>query len=117
MGNVPIYPRNVSLESLSTAGKAGEKKLDREKLKKACTDFESIMISQLLKSMRQTMAPSGLTGNGLGKGIYDSLFDQEVSRSLAKRGGLGLGKMIYNRVIRQEEKKGPIPPGGRPDKA
>jgi len=114
MGNVPIYPKNVSLESLSLASKTRDGKLDREKLKKSCSDFESILIGQLLKTMRQSMAPSGpsgLTGNGLGKGIYESLFDQEVSQSLARRRGLGLGKMIYDRMIQREEKRTPGPQG------
>ena len=111
MGNVPIYPKNVSLEPLSPAFKTKDGKLDREKLKKSCSDFESILIGQWLKTMRQSIAPSGLMGNGLGKGIYESLFDQELSQALAKRGGLGLGKTIYDRMIRQEGKRTPGPQG------
>ena len=107
MGDVPIYPKSVSVESLSPTSKIGDRKLDRDKLKKSCADFESILISQLLKSMRQTMTTSGLMGGGLGKDMYISLFDQELSQSLAKRGGLGLGKIIYNRVIQQEERNKP----------
>ena len=86
---------------------AGEKRVDREKLKKSCADFESILISQMLKSMRQAMTPSREPGNGLGKDTYTSLFDQELSQSLAKRGGLGLGKKIYDQVIQREERKRP----------
>ncbi len=107
MGNVPIYPKSVNVESLSPTSKIGDRKLDRDKLKKSCGDFEAILIQQLMKSMRQTMITSGSTGGGLGKDMYISLFDQELSQSLAKRGGLGLGKMIYDRVIQQEERNKP----------
>jgi len=115
MGNLPIYPKSIKTEGFSLLPQAGEKRVDRDKLKKSCADFESILISQLLKSMRQTMTTSGLMGSGLGKDMYISLFDQELSQSLAKRGGLGLGKMIYNRVIQQEERN--KPPLSETDKA
>ncbi len=107
MGNLPIYPKSIKTEGFPLLPQAGEKRVDRDKLKKSCADFESILISQLLKSMRQTMTTSGLMGSGFGKDMYISLFDQELSQSLAKRGGLGLGKMIYNRVIQQEERNKP----------
>jgi peptidoglycan hydrolase FlgJ len=113
MGNLPIYPKSLRTEVFPLGPQAGEKRVDRDKLKKSCADFESILISQMLKSMRQTMTTSGLTGSltggGLGKDMYVSLFDQELSQSLAKRGGLGLGKIIYNRVIQQEERNKPTP--------
>jgi Rod binding domain-containing protein len=115
MGNLPIYPKSIKTEGFPLLPQAGEKRVDRDKLKKSCADFESILISQLLKSMRQTMTTSGLMGSGLGKDMYISLFDQELSQSLAKRGGLGLGKMIYNRVIQQEERN--KPPLSETDKA
>jgi flagellar protein FlgJ len=109
MGNLPIYPKSLKTEVFPLVPQAGEKRVDRDKLKKSCADFESILISQMLKSMRQTMTTSGLMGGGLGKDMYISLFDQELSQSLAKRGGLGLGKMIYNRVVQQEERNKPLP--------
>ena len=109
MGNLPIYPKSLRTEVFPLVPQAGEKRVDRDKLKKSCADFESILISQMLKSMRQTMTTSGLMGGGLGKDMYISLFDQELSQSLAKRGGLGLGKMIYNRVVQQEERNKPLP--------
>ncbi|OGP63767.1 MAG: hypothetical protein A2170_10290 [Deltaproteobacteria bacterium RBG_13_53_10] len=107
MGNLPIYPKSIKTEGFPLVPQAGGKGVDRDKLKKSCADFESILISQLLKSMRQSMTTSGLMGSGFGKDVYISLFDQELSQSLAKRGGLGLGKIIYNRVIQQEERNKP----------
>ena len=109
MGNVSIYPKTGSIEGLPLATKGGDKKLDRDKLKKSCADFEAVFIQQLLKSMRQTVMKSDFMGNGTGKDIYESLVDQELSQSLSKRGGLGLGKMIYDRMIQQEERNKPTP--------
>ena len=107
MGNLPIHPKSSRTEGFPLVSQAGEKRVDREKLKKSCADFESILISQMLKSMRQAMTPTADKGNGLGKDTYTSLFDQELSQSLGKRGGLGLGKKIYDQAVQREERKRP----------
>jgi Rod binding domain-containing protein len=108
MGNLPIHPKSSRTEGFPLAPQAGKKRVDREKLKKSCSDFESVLVSQMLKSMRQAMTPAGVkANNGLGKDTYTSMFDQELSRSLGKRGGLGIGKKIYDQVIQREERKGP----------
>ena len=82
----------------------GPKKTDDEKLKKACMDFESVFIQKMFKAMRQTIPKSGLLGEGPGKDIFESLFDQELSKSLAQRDGLGLGKVLYHQMLQQRER-------------
>jgi peptidoglycan hydrolase FlgJ len=107
--NLPISNQSPKVEGGTPAAPSRGKEIDREKLKRSCMDFEAIMISQLFKSMRQTVLTSDFMGEGLGKEIYQSLFDQEVSQSLAKGDGLGIGNMIYHQLIRQEEKSRPTP--------
>jgi peptidoglycan hydrolase FlgJ len=72
--------------------------MDEERLKKACTDFESIFINQILRTMRQTVPHGGFLKEGPETNIFQSLFDQELSRSLAQRKGMGLGEMIYRQM-------------------
>lgn len=74
---------------------------DREKLKKACEDFESLFLLQILKSMRQMLPGRSFLGEGPGKEIYQSLLDEQLSRSLARSGGLGLGAMLYRQMARR----------------
>ena len=71
-----------------------------ECLKKACVDFESIFIQQILKSMRQTVLRSDLFGKGTERDIFESLLDQEWSKGLARR-GMGLGRVLYQQLERQ----------------
>jgi len=85
----------------------GHRKIDEEKLKKACSEFESIFIQNLLKSMRQTVPESKLFGGGTGKSLFESMFDQEVSKHIATRGGVGLGKIIYENVMRHTRASSP----------
>jgi flagellar protein FlgJ len=106
INNLPIQPINLPL-----AGKGSEvKKIDEGKLKKVCEDFESIFISQMLKMMRQTIPKSGLLDGGTQQDTYLSLFDQELSKNMAKRGGIGLGKILYQSVMNQGKNRNSSPP-------
>jgi Rod binding domain-containing protein len=104
MDKGPINNMGNVLPSLASNRGSDGPKLEEAKLKKACMEIESLFISHLLQFMRRTIPQSGFLGNGSGKDIYQNLFDQELGKSLAKRGSMGLGKMIYKQMIRKEEK-------------
>jgi flagellar protein FlgJ len=100
---------NISADSKTGKTSTGGKTTDpaREaKLKKACADFESMLVYQLLKTMRQTIPKSGLLSGSQGKDTYEMMFDQKVADELAKKGqGLGLQKMLYNQISKPYLKK------------
>jgi flagellar protein FlgJ len=79
----------------------GHPKIDEEKLKKACIDFESLFINRMLESMRKTVPESEFLGKGPEKEVFQSLFDEELSRSLARGGGMGLGNMMYEQMMKR----------------
>ncbi len=89
--------------------KKGGRTLDPEqdkKLKKACADFEAMLVFQLLKTMRQTIPRNGLLKSSQGKETYEMLMDQKISNDLANKGqGIGLQKMLYNQITSQNFKK------------
>jgi len=87
----------------------GVQKIDEGKLKKVCEDFESIFISQMLKVMRKSVPKSGLLDGGSQQDTYLSLFDEELSKSMAKRGGIGLGKILYQNITNQGKNRN-LPP-------
>lgn len=66
-------------------------------------DFESLFLLQMLKSMRKTIPKTGFLGEGQEKQIFESLFDEELSKNIAKRGGLGLGKILYKQMVKERE--------------
>jgi murein DD-endopeptidase MepM/ murein hydrolase activator NlpD len=56
--------------------------------------FESILLAQMLKDMRDSMFDSGEESSGFGAGpLGDSLF-QEFSIALSRAGGIGLGQSL-----------------------
>ena len=71
-----------------------------DRLKKACGQFESIFINQILRSMRRTVPHGGLLKEGPEMEIFQSLYDETLSQNLAQQKGVGLGKMIYRQMTR-----------------
>jgi Rod binding domain-containing protein len=103
--NLLIEPMSSSSAADSVGKEPGVKRIDEGKLKKACGDFESIFISQMLKEMRKSIPKSGLLDGGGQQDMYLSLFDEELSKSLAKRGGIGVGKILYQNIMKQSQNK------------
>jgi Rod binding domain-containing protein len=43
--------------------------------------------------------------------MYLSLFDEELSKTMARKGGMGLGKILYQNVMNQGKNRN-LPPAG-----
>lgn len=72
--------------------------------KKVASEFESMFVAMMLKSMRETVGKDELSGGGRGEEVFRSLLDQEYAMAAAKRGGLGLAPMIEQELTgRQPE--------------
>ncbi len=62
-------------------------------LEKACAEFETLFVHQLLKTMAETV-PDGLLEDGLAGDIYKDMFYQEVARNIGSTGALGVRDML-----------------------
>ena len=72
---------------------------EKERLKKACRDFEAIFMSQMLDSMRDTLTNTSVFGNSLGKDIYKSMYYRQLVTDIAQNGsGLGISELLYNKL-------------------
>jgi Rod binding domain-containing protein len=92
-------------DSQTTAGRTIDQAQEK-KLKKACADFESMLVFQLLKTMRQTVPKNGLLKPSQGEETYRMMMDQNIADDLANKGqGLGLQKMLYKQIIDQNYRK------------
>ena len=73
----------------------------REKLKRACEDFEALFIYQLLKAMRSTLPKDKYLGGGIGQGVFFSLLDQHLSQKISQAEPLGIAQMLYRKLRQQ----------------
>jgi peptidoglycan hydrolase FlgJ len=80
------------------------KKKDAQ-LQKACKEFESLFLNQLLTSMRKTIPKAELgaeEGNEKGesheKEVFDEMMDQELAKTWAQSDGIGLANVLYQQL-------------------
>ncbi|MCF8061398.1 MAG: peptidoglycan DD-metalloendopeptidase family protein [Deltaproteobacteria bacterium] len=89
----------------------GEQGAKDRKLRKACEELESVFTYQLLRSMRRTVEKCDLFHGGSGEEVYESLLDQELSKSMTGIDKRGLADLLYRQLRRKD---GPDELGGKP---
>ncbi len=65
------------------------------RLRRVCSDFESVFIHYVLKSARKAMPEQGFFDNTNESKIYKSMVDEKMAISMAKGRGIGLGRLLY----------------------
>lgn len=76
------------------SGGSGEK---QEALEEVARQFETVFLKMMLKSMRDTVPDSELIDGEKTK-FYESMYDDQISLDLSKRGNLGLADMIVQQM-------------------
>jgi flagellar protein FlgJ len=71
------------------------------KLKKACQDFEALLLNQMLEVMRKSVPKNGLFSGGHAEEVFQSMQDEELAKHLAKSGGLGFADRLYAQLAGQ----------------
>lgn len=81
---------------------AAAKELDPKEaaaLQKACKDFESFFVSQLMKQMRSTIPQGGFLEDSRAVQLYREMLDESLSDVVADSPqGIGIADMLYKRV-------------------
>jgi flagellar protein FlgJ len=92
MGIEPLLSNSITQPSLSTSS---AKKDSPAKIRQAATDFEALLLTQMMKSARET---SGSDTDGADESEENStmieLGEQQFAQALASSGGLGIAKMV-----------------------
>ena len=85
----------LSSTGLGSPGMQSGSKNDPEKIKQAASQFEALLIGQVLKTMHEGEGEGWLgTGEDQTASSAMGMADEYFAQSMAKRGGLGLAKMI-----------------------
>jgi flagellar protein FlgJ len=92
---------NPSVLKQGVPGPAPDK--ESRELRKTCREFESLLIAQMLKSMRATVPESDLFGSKEKEEIFRSMLDDETARQVAQTGAFKLGDIIYEQLSRQRK--------------
>jgi len=71
-------------------------------LYKACVDFESIFIKQMLSVMRKSVQKDGLLDGGLSEDIFEDMLYDEYAKKMAQTAQFGLAETIYLQINHQK---------------
>ncbi len=64
------------------------------RLERAAKELESVVLTQLLSTMRDTVPEGGLLEKSASEDLFRSLLDGEIARSAAEKSPFGLAKAI-----------------------
>ena len=68
-------------------------------LYKACLDFESLFIKQMLDVMRKTIhKEDDLLNGGLSQDVFEGMLYDQYAKKMAETAGFGLAETIYKQV-------------------
>lgn len=93
-----ITARRRSIEALS---KSDDPEVKRAKLKNACEGFEAIFLQKMWEQMRATLPKDGLM-HSKEEEMWQSMYDQELGKSMASAGGIGLADMMMRQMDRND---------------
>ncbi len=83
----PLHPSQV------------RKPVDRNsELYKACVDFESLFLKQMLDVMRKTVHKDGLLNGGMSEEVFQDMLYGEYAKKMAETAQFGLSDLIYRQV-------------------
>jgi murein DD-endopeptidase MepM/ murein hydrolase activator NlpD len=84
-----------------------------EQVRLLAAQFESLLLSQMLKEMRSSMFDDKDESTGFGGGPLSEALFSELSLALSRAGGIGLGEALVSPLMR-ETNPGAVVEGSRP---
>lgn len=75
------------------------KVIEDKKLKLLASEFTSILMKQMFKSMRKTVPENKLIDGGFSEEVFTDMFDEELSKTGAEQDGFNsLGRLLYEQL-------------------
>jgi flagellar protein FlgJ len=120
VGGVNSSPSGVTSINSSTAGieknsssdasfeqtlKSSFDNNNPKELKKACQDFEGIILNMMFSEMRATIQKSELIPSDAGTDIFQSMMDEELTKATSKGRGIGIADMLYKQLSKRLPKE------------
>ncbi|SPF36277.1 hypothetical protein SBDP1_1490006 [Syntrophobacter sp. SbD1] len=75
---------------------SGDLEVQKKRLKDSCRQFESVMVSYMMKTMRNGV--SWGEEHDSAKEMYDDMLSEQVSKEISGSSTLGIGNMLYSKL-------------------
>ncbi len=110
LGNLALHQIDTRFPSASAAAK--DNSPAAQKLRKAASEFESLLLANWWSTMKQSGLSRGEEDSDPGKDTLDHLGIQAMCAAVANGGGFGIGAMLVRSLLPHVEspKSVPAPP-------
>lgn len=100
-----LQAQRTRVESLSREKLSPEE--EKAKMRSACEGFEAVFIQQMWDQMRATLPKEGLL-QSKEEEQWQSMYSQELGKSMASSGGIGLADMMMEQLTRNRDDLGVV---------
>jgi len=101
-------PSIHTITGMPAPGHREDVEAQKKRLHEACTDFESLLTAQLVKSMRASVMRDEEPEHAMG--VYESMMDEGLAQVWSREGSLGLAQWLYHSLepllVKKEEAEG-----------
>lgn len=77
--------------------------MNKDAARKAAEQFEAVYLAQMMAPMFETLPTDGAMGGGHAESVYRGMFVEEVSKEIAKQGGIGIADSVYREILKLQE--------------
>jgi Rod binding domain-containing protein len=68
----------------------------KRRLRETCDEFESVMVSYMMKTMRDSTMRAEEPGNAMG--MFEDMLAGQVSKQVSHSSSLGVGDLLYSKL-------------------
>lgn len=86
----------ANIKPVLQADSSRELESQKKRLRENCREFESVMISYMMKSMRDGIMRAEEPGSA--KEMYEDMLAVQVSKEIGRNSTLGIGDMLYSKL-------------------
>lgn len=92
-----------------TAPASSETQRRDRALKTVCVEFESMLLAEMFKSMRDSEPEDGLFPKGQGEQVFQEMLDGEYARGVSRMNPNGLAATLYRQMQEMIPPDAPAP--------
>lgn len=100
----PTTDPEKNINNRSTLSDATSPEKVRAQREKAATDFEALLLQQMVQSMWKTVPTEGMLSGSNEEGMYRDMLSEQFAQELAQGQSLGLKDAVLGEMMKEEKK-------------
>jgi len=102
--DLAINKQKDSLKNIKELNDDNLHNMENEKLKRLTSEFTSILLKKMLKSMRSTLPEDKLFSGGFAEDVFTDMYDKEISKMGSKEQNFNrLNELLYKQLIKKQK--------------